>query len=516
MELRITNIFNPLARAAGFFLSEMGVTPTRVALLSFGAALLSAALFISSYQIPLISAETAVKTAVALIFVNAFLDDVERSIEKRSRKKSIFGGPLGVFLGQLSDLFILLGALLFLALKDTYYNFGRLWVINLSYVEPGLAGHLGTGTIAAIGILLLRYRAAEEKEKGAGLWTRSERMYLFGAFATVGVFSGLFSGTLFLGVIVLTVLVYLSLLRRAVKIKGPSVKPGRASYRIRRAITRGFRSTGNLLWAALRTALRAVGVILLGIYLVLEKIYLQLGRAATGLKRIQLSKHRAEARPVAEASAPAGEEAETFTIPEQTSEEEPALEAQPPSAELDIEMPPPEKDLSYMGEADMAESMLVEYEPSAKKETVMADVMNFMLEEGKDIVLVSTQPATAHYRERFSGVQGVRIINLPDQAAMPSKDEIPMTNLEYFSEVFETLTKDHVFIFEPLSNLILNIGVGQAYRFISQTLNRLSTMGVTFIVFMNREGHDKKDISNFENLFMNIAEIDGERLKKVR
>jgi hypothetical protein len=129
---------------------------------------------------------------------------------------------------------------------------------------------------------------------------------------------------------------------------------------------------------------------------------------------------------------------------------------------------------------------------------------------------VSTQPGTAHYCERFADVQGIRVIDLPDTAAsLPSKDEIPMANLEYFSEVFEELTKDHVFIFEPLSSLMLHIGVAQSYRFVSQTLSRLSKMGITFIVFLNREGHDKKDISNFENLFMNIAEIKDGKLQKV-
>ncbi|MFQ5800333.1 MAG: helix-turn-helix transcriptional regulator [Candidatus Hydrothermarchaeales archaeon] len=175
-----------------------------------------------------------------------------------------------------------------------------------------------------------------------------------------------------------------------------------------------------------------------------------------------------------------------------------------------------EGDSLYMVGKDVGESLLVEYRPTAKREEALVDMVDSLISEGKDVVIVSTQPSTSHYRERFKGVPRMRVINLPDQATTPEKDEIPMTNLEYFSKIFETLTKDHVFVFEPLSNLILHVGIDQAYRFASQAQSRLSALGATFIVFMNREGHDKKDVSNFENLFMNIAEIEGGKLKKVR
>ncbi|MFQ5800730.1 MAG: hypothetical protein ACE5HH_03295, partial [Candidatus Hydrothermarchaeales archaeon] len=444
---------------------------------------------------------------VALIFVNAFLDDVERRVERRSRKKSIFGGPLGAFLGQLSDVLIIFGALLFLALKDTYYNFGRFWLLDLSYVEPALIGHLGIGFAAFAGILLLRYMAGQKKDKGTGLWTRSERMYLFGGFAAFGLFSGFFSGFLFTGTIALVALIYLSVLKRVVKIKSPRLS-AKTTYKTRRTVRKGFFLGTNLVRSALKVALRVIGVLLLGIYLALEKVYLALERGTSAvinaLRNIQMRRKA----PMMKVSTPMEETEELEEVKEYAPE--------PPEPETITFPPPPEGDSSYIGEEDVGESMLVEYEPPTKKEDVVIDIVDFMISEGKDVVVVSTQPATSHYKERFNGIRGIKVINLPDQAPMPEKDEIPMTNLEYFSEVFEELSKHHVFVFEPLSSLILHIGISQAYRFISQTLNRLSNLGVTFIVFMNKVGHDKKDISNFENLFINIAEIEEGKLKKVR
>jgi hypothetical protein len=524
MELRITTAFNPLAKAVGFVLSEIGVSPTAVALSSFVAALISLLLFVFSFTIPLLSPEGALTIAAVLIFVNAFLDDVEKRVEVRRKKKSIFGGPLGTFLDQLSDAFIIFGALGFLALKDTYYNFGRLWVFNFSYVEPGVFGHLGWGAISVVGILLLRYLASQKKEKGIGLWTRSERMYLLSGFAGLGIISGMFSGLLFTGIVALSLLIYISVLRRILNVKTPSISSHRISYKWKRIVTRGVSTIIVIVKSALKGILRFIGAILLGIYLTLEKLYLAIAKIVGTLLRLKLPKRK----PVAEAPTrhpPIKPFEGTITPSPSTlpagSRAPDSEEPQPEEKETVIELPPPthlmETEPSYTGGGEVGESMIVEYLPTAKKEDVLVDVVDFMMSEGKDIVIVSTQPATSHYSDRFTGMQGIRVIDLLDQAAaLPSKNEIPMTNLEYFSEVFEELTSDHILIFEPLSSLILNNGVAQSYRFVSQTLSRLSKMGITFIVFLNREGHDKKDISNFENLFMNIAEIKDGKLQKVR
>jgi hypothetical protein len=536
MELRITSVFNPLARAAGFFFSELGVSPTAVASTSFVAALISSFLFIFSLSIPFFSPQILLTIAVALIFVNAFLDDVERRIEVRKKKKSIFGGPLGTFLGQVSDVFIIFGALIFLSLKDTYYNFGRFLFFNLNYVEPGVAGHVGWGIITIVGILLLRYRVSIKKEKGMGLWNRSERMYLFGVFAALGILTGLFSGFLFTGVLALITTVFISLVKRALNVKGPTYSSRGLFQKTQRKAINSLLRVERFVRTLLRLTLKIIGVILLGIYMIVEKIYLAIVRIIRTLMGLRIPKRAPkqtsyryppikpfEGTITPSSSTLPAESEEPSSLPPPPIE----LEAQTPEGtvssheeEATIELPPPShlmhSDASYTGGEDVSESLLVKYRPSAKREGVLIDVAEFMMSEGKDVVIVSTQPSTIHYRDRFREVEGIRVIDLPDQSTKPEKDEIPMTNLEYFSEVFEELNNQHVFIFEPLSNLILHVGVAQTYRFVSQTMNRLSKAGITFIVFLNKVGHDKKDVSNFENLFMNIAEVEDGKLKKVR
>jgi hypothetical protein len=297
MELRITNVFNPLSRALGFFLSELGISPTAVALSSFIAAVLSALLFVFSFRLPLISVRTALTLAVLLIFVNALLDDVERRIETRKKKKSVFGGPLGTLLGQLSDVFIIFGAVIFLAIRDTYYDFGRFLFLNFSYVDPGLFGHILLGALTLLGIFIIRYIASRKNEKGIGLWSRSERMYVFGGFALYGIISGLFSGVLYTGTLVLTLMVYVSIFRRVLKTPRPSKRPRRLSYKTSRAIKNGFITIINIFRAILKGFLRIIGVVLLGVYLGLEKVYLAILNGFRGLKKIRVPQRSIKAKP---------------------------------------------------------------------------------------------------------------------------------------------------------------------------------------------------------------------------
>ena len=531
MELRITNFLAPLSRSAAFFLSELNVNPTSVSLASFAAALLAALIYAVSFQLPFISSRTAVLIVSILILLNAFLDDVERRVETRSRKKSIFGGPLGNLLGQLSDIIILFGALVFLAARDTYYNFGKLGLLDLRYVEPGPDGHTAMGIALFTGVLILKNHAAKNKEKTPGLWTRSERMYVFTAFNVLGLYTGMFSGFLFTGILILLAAIYLSLLHRS-PIIGKRLVSEKKAYRAQMGVRRSLRAVTRIVSSIVKTVLRIVGVTLLGIYLLVERIYVRiersLGSASHRLRNLKApailkGDNAPISHPLIEAGGVTYEEdaeteeaveEETVTLDVETDERAVASSEPEP---MNIDFPPAvEPEVSYASAEGGGESLFVEYEPTSKKEDAVMDMVDFMIGEGRDIVIAASQPATALYRDKYSGVAGIRVINLPERSTAVGDEEIPMTNLEYFGEVFEELSKSHVFILEPLSSLILHVGVSQAYKFVSQTLDRLSGSGATFIVFMNIKGHDKMDIANFENLFMNIATVEHGKLKKVK
>jgi hypothetical protein len=421
---------------------------------------------------------------------------------------------------------------LFQTSSYTYYNFGKLPFLNLTYIEPGFAGHFALGLFAVLGILVLRRRESKKKVKAIGLWTRSERMFLFFGFAAYGIIIGFFSRLLLYGILVLTLFTYISILKRAPSKKRPAYKTPWLS-RGAKKIARGLlNSTSGLIKAVLKTGLKTIGVLLLGVYIALEKTTRFLSKMFVWLTALRIKgggNESARAHPPIKPfegtispppSTLPDPSREPFSRPPTSDEMEALNHPEYDEATSTIELPPPdyllEPDDPYTGGGAVGESLLVFYEPVAKKETVLIDIVDFMMSEGKDMVIVSSEPTASQYKERFKGIAGIRVIDLSDPATIPSRDQIPVTNLEYFSEVFEDLSDRNVFVFEPLSNLVLHVGVAQAYRFISQTINRLSKKGVTFISFLNKEGHDRKDISNFENLFINIANIEEGRLKKVK
>ncbi|MFQ5888254.1 MAG: carboxypeptidase-like regulatory domain-containing protein, partial [Candidatus Hydrothermarchaeales archaeon] len=170
----------------------------------------------------------------------------------------------------------------------------------------------------------------------------------------------------------------------------------------------------------------------------------------------------------------------------------------------------------------IGESMLVEYAPSEKSDAAVEQIVDFYLSEKRRVLLTSSQSSLKRNISRFkakmeSGEIGLISI-LTEESTPPSEKgikEIPIKKPEYFTEEFEKLSPGNVVVFEPLSDLINNMGTDAAYKFISQTIDRLSSDGISFIAFLNQEGHNKKDLNSFENLFINLAKIEDGKLKKI-
>ena len=193
---------------------------------------------------------------------------------------------------------------------------------------------------------------------------------------------------------------------------------------------------------------------------------------------------------------------------ERTAEEEIVEEA---------EITPEEEEVIF------GESALIEYTSDTRLKEVVASIVREHVANDRDVFLVSMQPRSAEYRREFAELieKGrVRVINLATKGKPPASDsgieEVPISNLEYFNAVFEEMPAGALFIFEPLSSVILTLGAEHAYRFISRTAEHLSNEGLFFICFINREMHDAKEISSFRELFMNVAEIREGRIRRIR
>ncbi|WP_457554402.1 carboxypeptidase regulatory-like domain-containing protein [Candidatus Pyrohabitans sp.] len=174
-------------------------------------------------------------------------------------------------------------------------------------------------------------------------------------------------------------------------------------------------------------------------------------------------------------------------------------------------------------EVIFGESALIEYSSDTKLEDVVAGIVSEHVANGRDVFLVSMQPRTSKYRQMFSELMQegrVRVINLATRGKPPESDsgieEVPISNLEYFSAVFEEMPAGALLVFEPLSSVILTVGAEHAYRFVSRTVEHLSNEGLFLICFINREMHSARELSSFRELFMNVAEIRDGKIRRTR
>jgi hypothetical protein len=214
----------------------------------------------------------------------------------------------------------------------------------------------------------------------------------------------------------------------------------------------------------------------------------------------------------------------------QAEEVEAEPEAKPkrtkPPAEKKAEVKPAAEEIEITPEEEeviFGESALIEYTSDARLSEVVASIVREHIANERDVFLVSMQPRTAEYRREFAKLIGegrVRVINLATKGSPPKSDsgieEVPIANLEYFNAVFEEMPAGALFIFEPLSSVVLTLGAEHAYRFISRTAEHLSNEGLFFICFINKEMHSAKEVSSFRELFMNVAEIKDGRIRRVR
>ncbi|GCC11159.1 hypothetical protein IPdc08_01208 [archaeon] len=166
------------------------------------------------------------------------------------------------------------------------------------------------------------------------------------------------------------------------------------------------------------------------------------------------------------------------------------------------------------------ESALIEYSSSEELGRIVKAIVKEHITNDRDVFLAAMPPRSYQYRKEFGSYikEGkLRIINVPPRGALPESDrniqEVPMTNLEYFRAVMEEMPAGSLLIFEPLSSLIINLGKNPAYQFILKVVDYLSKDGIFFVTFINKE--TSEEASMFRELFVAVAEISGEKLRRI-
>lgn len=445
-----------------------------------------------------------IKLSFVLIFVHAFLGEVIVALEKTKKRKESRELVLSFF-EQISDFLIVLGILIYLALRETYYNFGRFLFIDLSFIEPGIIGHAFIAFLFLIFLLALRFISNTRKTNPA-LNYSSERSFILFLFSFFGLYAGDFHAMVFTGIILIIAIMFISAFLQIFQ------------FNVYEFFHKLANEAFQLLLAFLKKIRKSIGIALLWLYYFFEEVFEKIkaiGMVKESIRNIKLPEAKLpEIKIKSEKQSQSAVEHKTLKAEVKAE----PLEKQKMHAERITEI----KQIAEHQEEKLyiGESLLVEYSPGDDKLGVVDYIINVSLEENRSVLLILTQPAFSTFKNKKQGAyaassEKIKLINLVTENITPTEEEIPVTKLEYFNEHFEELKAGDVVIFEPLSNLILAIDVASAYKFVAKIIERLSAKKITFIAFINKQGHEARDISNFENLFMHLAEIKDGKLRKL-
>lgn len=162
----------------------------------------------------------------------------------------------------------------------------------------------------------------------------------------------------------------------------------------------------------------------------------------------------------------------------------------------------------------LAPSALIEFTPTIACDVIVKDLVDYHIGRGKQILLVISSAKKNLYTMKMEdyldiGVVKLAIIGLEGEPMNLKSNTvwIPINQLEWFSELWKTLSSNNLVIFEPLSDLVLINDVRPTYKFFRATLESLLNKKCSIIAFINKEAHPPLVVSSFEDLFQKIAEI---------
>src|SRR5665648_338894 len=170
----------------------------------------------------------------------------------------------------------------------------------------------------------------------------------------------------------------------------------------------------------------------------------------------------------------------------------------------------------------LARSTLIEYTPYTRYEDSVVEICLRLYGETLNVVLVSSEPRTSFYKQSLGDlidVGAMKFIELTLAKSTKGVSEdngvikLPFDYLNKFLDLTSKLPAGCAVVFEPITHLILNKGIDEAYDFVAKVCEDLASRNITLVGLINKSAHDEQTISRFEGLFLNLAEEVGNRIR---
>jgi hypothetical protein len=191
MELRIRNIFRPVAHFFALICQKLNFSSRAITAFFYFLILITAVLFLWLSASPY--SGSILLLSIAFIFITGFFDEVKREFLILTRDA---GGEL--ILDRYADLLIIASIIY-------YLNLGSYRSIYATQSQ-----HLFLGAVLGLGVLFLNYylRFMVKGERSPGFEVPAERLFLLSAFAVAGYTHESFEDFLLAGLLALALLIY--------------------------------------------------------------------------------------------------------------------------------------------------------------------------------------------------------------------------------------------------------------------------------------------------------------------
>lgn len=168
------------------------------------------------------------------------------------------------------------------------------------------------------------------------------------------------------------------------------------------------------------------------------------------------------------------------------------------------------------------ESALIEHTPRDDYMSVINSISKNLLDEGKTVVMLTSQPYTKRVKETFlSEIEGGRLKLIDIVTSNVHEDEneniiqLNLSEVVHYGAVWNALPKNSILLFTQLSDILVKFGVNTTYHFIKNASEKIEERNVSLIVTINKVAHEENVLSGIETLFSTVYEIRDDELKKV-
>jgi hypothetical protein len=187
---------------------------------------------------------------------------------------------------------------------------------------------------------------------------------------------------------------------------------------------------------------------------------------------------------------------------------------------LEVERAGPRRKMLLYSELE-GKTVLVKYSPLSEYEQVVVDMVEYFVDK-TPVLLVSTMPRSSWYLEGFEDevsrgkIRLIEVTTTGTRSLDSTPIRFPLSELEWLKEVYTASPEGSAVIFEPLSDVIMNMGSVPTYKLLRYWIEMCSDRDMSFIAFMNHTSHHKEVVSAFEGLFFTVAVVEDRKLVKVR